>query len=201
MAAKSKKVTFNMINATLPKTETHEVVFGDFVLEVKEYLTFAEATQFVTDAYSFCFDADTNEYVPEARDMAIRFATLFYYANIEMPKDLSKAYNVAYGTTLYQDVCFHINDEQYTTLIAAFDERVEYSKAMNISAAVTHVNELLKAMDDMMSGSAKVLDAYNSPEFAEAITSISNISTPVEVDKKERTVIMEGAVDHTDTEE
>ena len=165
--AKTKKITFNMINEIIADNETTEIVLDEgkkLSLTVKRFLDFDEAIGFVHSIADSCFN-DYGDYMPEAFDFAVCVNVLMYYAGVQTPTDFDKTYRVYAQNNFMDDVFDAIDYNQLHVLLKAADERIEYKKTVLAQANVGKMAELIESIDRMVSDSKATMEEVNSPEF------------------------------------
>lgn len=180
--SKNKKVTYNMIAASLhnkPVTVEIPICEGsDILLSVRTNLPMNDAMEFVENVVMSCIDLETSEYTPEAYDFGFRINVLSKYAGIDIPKDtlkdLSKAYSVAYETNIYQTVFEIIDHSQLNALENAIQRKIEYLRDLFISSAAHSVNSLMDKMQAVIDGSNDIMEQVNSESFQEAMNTVMN---------------------------
>jgi len=168
--SKSKKITFGMIAADMPKTGERETikfngVNREFEIEVRKTLDFKDAMGFVRSIAATCADVNNGEYTPELFDFTVRVNTLIYYAGMEGTGDAVRAYDVAYRSGIYGAVVDAIDDEQYGVLLQAAKALIGYSRESIIAFQVAKVNELIEKMDEVMREGDTVVNALSSDEL------------------------------------
>lgn len=170
----SKKFSINSLVDTIPeviKTDVKlvEECFKDVTLQVRRTLPLDDAMKFVNDISATCIDEEEAAYMPELFDFAVRMFILKYYANVDLTKDVKKAYQILYSTTLFEQVYANINTVQSTNLLIAAEKRIDHWKNILASTLAGKVTKMMHRLEDVMTGSDKMMEAIDSSEFKEAV--------------------------------
>lgn len=167
---KSKKVTFNMIAVDLKDAERNElVVSDDITMEVKYRLNFKEAIDFAQSIVSICFDEDDIDYYPEIFDAAVRISTMMVYAGVDAPKDINKAFNVVYGTDLFERIMGMIDMNQFNILVEGAKRKIIFKRNLIESNAAVKVSDLLARIEAVTKQSEKVMENVNTDELVKSM--------------------------------
>lgn len=168
--AKTKKMTFNMLAVGVEKAEPTSVAkFNEHELIVKTELDLVDSVDFVGSIVESCIDQVTGMYNPEVFDFACRVNTLVFYAGVQTPTDLDKAWDVVYHTDLVSIVMRNIEPEKYVSLIDAAKKRIEFLKDVFVAERASVAHNLLARIDKMISDSNNALDELNSEEFKQSL--------------------------------
>lgn len=175
----TKRYTAASLMASIPTTYKTEVkpegdCFKDVIIQVRRTLPLEDAVRFVKDITMTCIDDDNAEYSPELFDFAMRLYVLMYYANIDLTKDVKKAYTILYDTSLFNQIVPWVNNEQLNALIKSAGERIEHWKSIISSSVAGKVSTIMHKMDEMMSGGAEMMEAIDSDGFKEAIARLTD---------------------------
>ena len=144
-------------------------------MTVKKSLSLMEMLQFVEDVVSTCFPGD-GEFRPEMREFAIMTGVLTVYANFNMPKDVSRQYDLIYNTDAYEQVVRNINQAQFRDIIESIDARIEHELRKMESQSGLRVLEILdkvEALSDQLDG---VFNGIDSATWADILGKIKTIS-------------------------
>lgn len=174
----SKKFSINTLMNSIPEVNKADVKlegehFKDVTLQVRRTLPLEDAMNFVKDITATCIDDEQAEFMPELFDFAVRMYIVMYYANVDLSKDVKKAYRILYDTTLFEQVYSHVNTAQCTNLILSAEKRIEHWKNILSSSVAGKVSELMHKMEEVMAGSAEMMTAIDGAEFKEAVARLS----------------------------
>lgn len=175
----SKKYTINTLMQSIPEVNKVELkpegeCFKDVVIQVRTTLPLEDAMGFVRDIVATCIDDENAEYSPELFDFAVRLYTLMYYANIDLSKDAKKAYQILYNTGIFDQVSESVQAEQLVDLIEAAEKKIEHWKNILSSSIAGKVSDLMKKMDEVMSGSEQMIEAIDGEEFKAAVARLAD---------------------------
>ncbi len=171
---KTKKVTFNMIAVCVEDSPCTElVVSDDITVEIKHRLDFKEAIQFAQNIVSICYDDDDDtDYYPEVFDAAVRISTLMSYAGVDAPKDINKAFNVVYGTALFDRILAIIDDNQWHILVEGARRKIAFKRSLIESNVAVKVNDLLARIDAVTKESEKLMEGVDADDLLKSMDEI-----------------------------
>ena len=175
----SKKFTINTLMESIPEVNKTDIklegeYFKNVTVQVRRTLPLEDAMNFVKDITATCIDDEQAEFMPELFDFAVRMYIVMYYANIDLSKDVKKAYRILYDTTLFEQVYAHVNTVQSTNLILSAEKRIEHWKNILSSSLAGKVSEMLRKMEDVMAGSEEMMAAIDGDEFKAAVARLSD---------------------------
>lgn len=171
--SKTKKITFNMLAAGLPKIEKQMVEYGDLQIQVTPTLPIKKVVQFVDDVVSTCVDIETGTYLPEALNFAFDCAMLNHYAGFDKPTDAEKAYRVIRETDICEVVREVVSHAQLHEIKSAIHERIKFMLDMMSSSSATNVAKLLDRMDTVMSDSQNVVETLQSVDLQKSLAEVT----------------------------
>lgn len=180
--SKTKKITFNMLAAGLPKIEKQVLQYGEFEIEVTPTLPIKKMLEFVDDVVATCVDIDSGSYLPEVYELALNLAMLHHYAGFEKAKDIEKAYRVVRETDICERVFELIDHKQYHEIVVAIDDRISFALQVMAVASGSSVMKLINKMDDVINSSTEALGALNSDEMHGMLDELSRLQMIVEGD-------------------
>lgn len=175
----SKKFTINTLMKSIPDVNKNEIklegeYFKDVTVQVRHTLPLEEAMNFVKDIAATCIDDEQAEFMPELFDFAVRMYIVMYYANIDLSKDVKKAYRTLYETTLFEQVYAHVNTAQSTNLILSAEKRIEHWNNILSSSLAGKVSEMLHKMEEVMVGSEAMMATIDGDDFKAAVARLSD---------------------------
>lgn len=175
----SKKFTINTLMESIPEVNKADIklegeYFKDVTVQVRRTLPLEDAMNFVKDIAATCIDDEQAEFMPELFDFAVRMYIVMYYANIDLSKDVKKAYRILYDTTLFEQVYAHVNTTQSTNLILSAEKRIEHWKNILSSSLAGKVSEMLRKMEDVMAGSEAMMATIDGDDFKDAVARLSD---------------------------
>ena len=125
-----------------------------FKVIVKPHLSFSEAMDFVDSVINLTFDEEGNYYSVFA-DFALRRYTILYYTNMTLPDDMSKQYELLYGTHVYDVIAENINNEQRYHILDAVNRQMRIEEQKILSSARAEVNNAVEQI-------SKLADRYEA---------------------------------------
>lgn len=165
--AKIKKISANAFERVMKDTYTPTEILDWHGIEItiKKNLSLIEMMEFVDGVVKSCFTKDTNTYVPEIKEFAIKVCVLEKYANFTMPSNAEKQYALIYGTDAVQRVLDHINPQQYNEICDAITKKIDNLAQANIEAVNKQMNELYSAFDNLQSQLSGLFDGINNNDL------------------------------------
>ncbi len=175
----TKKFTINTLMESIPEVDKTEVklegkFFKDVTIQVRHTLPLEDAVGFVKNIAATCVDDKQADYMPELFDFAVRMYVVLYYANVDLTKDVKKAYRILYGTTLFEQIYTHVNTVQLSELTHAAEKRIEHWKNILSSSVAGKVTEMMHKMEEVMAGSEEMVRAIESDDFKAAVARLAD---------------------------
>lgn len=177
--SKSKKITFNMLAAGLPKTEKVSVMCCEHELLVSPTLTLKQFMQFVNDVTEVCVREEDGKFTPELIQYAIDCAVMVHYAGVEFPKDVEKAYRVINETDVLDKIKNVICFEQYENLMAAIDGKIKYMIDSMALESASGITKLVSKMDEVMSDNADLVKEMRSADFQSSLNDLTRVYSEI----------------------
>ena len=150
--------------------KTITIDWCDSELIIKKTLSIQDTAMFVKEAVDGVY-SDDGSYMPEAMDFTIRYLTLKYFTNVEMPDDITDVYNVVYSPTFMElfdiitgarENCedwdlewYGVIEDYHMTLLCAVDEKIAYRNDVQR-------NDVLKKIESLLAGVQAVTEIINS---------------------------------------
>lgn len=173
-------------NAEKAGTKTITVNVGTtgetFDVVVTPTLSFADAVDFVNSVKDTMFQSDGG-YRAVLREFAIRHVTMVRFTNVRLPKDVTKEYEILFGTDLYKMVVDAIDADFYGMLIDAVDDQVGYEIEMTMSDARKEVADAVKVLTDVTNAYATFMDTVQKlagPEVFELANKLKSSARDVQ---------------------
>lgn len=156
------------------KEDTKLDFYGSELL-IKHQLSLVDMAEFVNSVVGACFDDETNEYMPEAKDFATKVNILKYYTNVDMPEDMSKQYEFVYKLwpIIWDQIFNCIDTEQYYSIIAAIDDKTDEKNAMNEQFFANRIAKLFIAMETLVNNLDAAMSSIDKENLAKVISTIS----------------------------
>lgn len=175
----NKKFTINSLMESIPEVTKTDIklegeCFKEVTVSVRHTLPLEDAMNFVKDVFATCVDDEQSEFMPELFDFAVRMYTVMYYANIDLSKDVKKAYRILYDTNLFRQVYSAVDMEQITNLILSAEKRLEHWRNIASSSMAAQVSDLMRKMDDVIAGSEDMMNTINGDDFKTAVSRLAD---------------------------
>lgn len=176
MSEEIKRITVedfnNAINDVyMPVTETE---WNGLTLYVRKNISFQETLDFVKYVTELCFAEDTHEYLPEARDLAIKIFLIQHYTNIDLPDSLEERNKFIYETDIVQTVLNFVNPYQFNEIIRAIDLKIDYMADANIEAINNKMDELYKSFEELSNSLETVFGGINEDSMVDLVNAIKD---------------------------
>lgn len=167
--------TTALFNAVDGFENTKTINWNGIQLNVKRYISLAEMLEFVDYVTKMCF-GDDNEYRPELKDMAIKICTLEKFAGVVLPEDVSKTYDIIYGTDIVRVVYDAIDPEQIAEIVHAIDVKVANTARANIERVNAELDKINKRFEDIQASIEKVFSNVSPEDITAMLKSIPDIA-------------------------
>ena len=159
------------------KTEYSETVncqYAGIQFKVKRIISFTDMITFVDNVSRGCFDYETGEYYPEARDYGFKVSVFEMYTDIELPEDSSERYAFIYGDdNLFYYIISRINKGQFDAIQDSIEERINNTLNLNTDNVNRQLNELHTQLTNIATGFSSVLGGVSGEDIKKILSSIS----------------------------
>lgn len=162
-----KKVSINAIENVM-KTEfanESQAQWHGVDIVIRKAIGLQESIEFVHQVVNGCFSDNEGDYMPELKDFAIRACLIEKYTNIRLPESSAKMYDMLYKTDLCSFVCGYISAEQFTSMVDAINDKLDYMA----NAGIKKLEQIAGAMDTL-SKEYEEMFAGITPEEIKAVT-------------------------------
>lgn len=143
-------------------------------LTVRTHIPFNLMLQFVRDVVETCFSVDTGEYLPEAKDIAIKCAIIEYYSNLELPEDIEQKYEFVYRTNAVQVIMEHLDKNQLNQILVAIDDKTAHRARSNIEAVNVRINEVISRVNEIQENIANLFSGIDNATISGIANAISD---------------------------
>lgn len=177
VSKKAKKIVMKglmkKIEPVVTEVEIDASIFGVDKLSVKSTLDMGEAFSFVQVVADSCIGTEDMEYNPEYFEFAMMLYTMYYYADVDMTKDIQGAYYAMYHTDIYLKVMAQINIDQYDDLRESAMKRVEHARSVAVESIGSKVNDVMNGLSALVQGSEEMNRVLNDEDFKQAVERIA----------------------------
>jgi len=154
--------------------EERIVKWCDLEIKVCPTLSIDLVVQYVTEVVAGCFFGENEEYHPEVRDFLNSAALLTYYANITLPSNMIKAYElVTAAEDLVKLVESEINPTQYESIQKAIDNRLNSYNSIATAIAIRQLETVSGAVEGLEAKFADMFGEISGGDLSAAIKAIS----------------------------
>ena len=188
-----KKSNMNAFIKKIPKVEAKEIelkdnAFSGMKIQVKPTLNIDEANRFVSQIVDSIVGMEDMTYTPEYFDFVVNIAILENYAGFEMgdcPAD--QMYSLVYNTQLLDQIIPLIDNKQFRELRDGARERIKFLRDIQTSALSIRAEELLAALEEMISTGNDAVKAIGTDEFKDAVNMFAQAkAAPVKKPRKRK---------------
>lgn len=178
--AKIKKISINAFEKVIKENFENTVTKEWFGLPIiiTKTISFEDVISFVSEVVDNCF-LDDGKYIPEAMHALIDCGVVRYYTNINLPANLSSAYELVKRSGIVDFIMPEINGNQYSDIIIAIRDKIEYicdsntvefNRAIDrMTASITQIQEATNNLFDNVSPEdiQKIVRAYGDDRAIE----------------------------------
>ena len=167
--AKVKKISINAFESVVKENFENTVTkewFG-IPVTITKTISFEEVVNFVAEVADNCFLSD-GRYIPEAMQGLIDCGVVRHYTNINLPANLSSAYELVMRSGIIDFIMPEINSNQYNDIIIAIRDKIEYVCDSN-TAEFKHAMEKMTISMNEIQEATKDLFGKVSPDDIQKI--------------------------------
>ena len=167
--AKVKKISINAFESVVKENFENTVTkewFG-IPVTITKTISFEEVVNFVAEVADNCFLSD-GRYIPEAMQGLIDCGVVRHYTNINLPANLSSAYELVMRSGIIDFIMPEINSNQYDDIIIAIRDKIEYVCDSN-TAEFKHAMEKMTISMNEIQEATKDLFGKVSPDDIQKI--------------------------------
>ena len=172
----TNKISTEALEQVLKDTYTpvSTIEWNGLELMVRRTITLAETMEFVKFVTDICFADETNEYIPEVRDYAIKLFILEHYTNLDLPEETEKKYAIIYQTDIMPTVLNMLDGQQFNDIIRAIDTKLDYMAESNIEAITKHMNEAMTLIENFGKQFSELFGDVDQESMTKIIDSLAN---------------------------
>lgn len=173
---KSKRISVAAMDEIMKRyQETEAVQWNGLDVIIKKNLSMDDMLNFVDSVVNSCFDAQTGEYRPEAKDFAMRVNILTRYTNFALPeKNVEHQYEIAVLSGAVDMVLNYINAAQFYEMGRAIDAKIEHRASANIHALTKKFDDVVTAFQKLQADIGKQFAGISDDELATLVKAVSN---------------------------
>lgn len=165
---KIKRISVNALEGVYKeqKHEIESVEWHGIEIQIRHRISLKDMLAFTAGVTQTCFAEETNAYLPEVKDFAIRCSVLEMYANFTLPDNVEYRYELVYNTDAVDVVLSHIDQAQYHEIVTAIDKKVAHLAQANISAIEIQMNHLYNAFAGLQEQFGKLFDGVKPEDIS-----------------------------------
>ncbi len=170
--AKVKKISINAFESVVKENFENTVTkewFG-IPVTITKTISFEEVVNFVAEVADNCFLSD-GRYIPEAMQALIDCGVVRHYTNINLPANLSSAYELVMRSGIIDFIMPEINSNQYSDIIIAIRDKIEYACDSNTAEFKHAMEKMTISMNEIQDATKDLFDKV-SPEDIQKIIGV-----------------------------
>lgn len=144
---------------------TSAVLIDNSEIIVKRNLSLTEMIGFVDGVVKSCFREDSNKYMPELKDFALRIGIINFYTNIILPEDTEERYDFLTHSDLIDVILGLIDNVQFSEMMKSIDKRIEHTANANISVIEKQMSDLQHLIGSVIEKFDRLFDGVDKDVF------------------------------------
>ena len=164
--AKVKKISINAFESVVKENFENTVTkewFG-IPVTITKTISFEEVVNFVAEVADNCFLSD-GRYIPEAMQALIDCGVVRHYTNINLPANLSSAYDLVMRSGIIDFIMPEINSNQYNDIIIAIRDKIEYACDTNVTEFRNSLSDMMASMIDLQDRTRELFGKISPDEI------------------------------------
>lgn len=172
---KTKKVSITAFEKVMKETCTpiQTIEWNEIEISIKHTLSLKEVMTFVDNVTKSCFLVDSNTYLPEIKEFAIKCCVLEMYANFTLPSNVERKYDLVYNTDAFNRVMPHINTEQLSEITDAIDDKIDNLVHSNIEFVQRQTYELYSTLDALQKQISGTFEGISSEDISKLVEAVA----------------------------
>lgn len=164
--AKVKKISINAFESVVKENFENTVTKDWFGIPVTitKTISFEEVVNFVAEVADNCFLSD-GRYIPEAMQALIDCGVVRHYTNINLPANLSSAYELVMRSGIIDFIMPEINSNQYNDIIIAIRDKIEYACDTNVTEFRNSLSDMMASMTDLQDKTKEMFGKISPDEI------------------------------------
>ena len=168
--AKVKKISINAFESVVKENFENTVTkewFG-IPVTITKTISFEEVVNFVAEVADNCFLSD-GRYIPEAMQALINCGVVRHYTNINLPANLSSAYELVMRSGIIDFIMPEINSNQYNDIIIAIRDKIEYVCDSNTAEFKHAMEKMTISMNEIQEATKDLFGKVSSDDIQKII--------------------------------
>lgn len=174
---KAKRVSINALEKALFNVHEHEVVIDgtdDVKMIVRDFLPLTDVLVFVREVADSVVDMEEGVYRPEMYDYMMRYCLMTIHANLTLPKDPEKAYDLMYNTPVIEQIQQIVGSTaQYKNIEGMIENKIVHNLEIIERSVEKQVREYLNMMEQFTSSVAPLFEDMDADKVAEFFNRMS----------------------------
>ena len=155
------------------QTRFFDVEWNGLMLHIRHQVNLEYMIRYVDYVVAACFDANTGEYLPEAKDFAIRSGAVEFFTNITLPDDVNRKYNLMYGTDIINVVMSYVDAGQMNSLLIAIDKKLDYLANANIERVRKQLNDVTQSFAELSNTMEQAFSGITGEEISKIASAVA----------------------------
>ena len=174
--AKVKKISINALERVMKGNyePTISIEWCGLEITIKKTLSLTEVIKFVEDVAETCFAEETNDYIPEVRDFAIKSNVLEMYTNLSLPKSNDARYALIYQTDVFDEIIKYINTAQFDEMCDSINEKLKYRSSNLLAKFNEQINDVLGSVEELGNNISNIFEGIDKETIANIAKAIAN---------------------------
>lgn len=174
---KAKRVSINALEKALFNVHEHEVVIDgtdDVKMIVRDFLPLTDVLVFVREVAESVVDMEEGVYRPEMYDYMMRYCLMTIHANLTLPKDPEKAYDLMYNTPVIEQIMQIVGSTvQYKNIESMIENKIVHNLEIIERSVEKQVREYLNMMEQFTNSVAPLFEDMDADKVAEFFNRMS----------------------------
>lgn len=173
---KSKKISVAAMDEIMKRyDETETVQWNGLEVIIKKNLSMDDMLNFVDSVVNSCFDAQTGEYRPEAKDFAMRVNILTRYANFALPeRNVEHQYQIAVLSGAVDMILNYVNTAQFYEMGRAIDAKIEHKASANIQVLTKKFDDVVTEFENLQTKLSTMFTGVSSDDLKKLAETLAN---------------------------
>lgn len=173
---KSKKISVTAMDEIMKRyQETETVQWNGLDVIIKKNLSMDDMLNFVDSVVNSCFDAQTGEYRPEAKDFAMRVNVLTRYANFSLPeRNVEHQYQIAVLSGAVDMILNYVNAAQFYEMGRAIDAKIEHKASANIQVLTKKFDDVVTEFENLQAKLSTMFTGVSSDDLKKLAETLAN---------------------------
>lgn len=174
--AKTKKISISALDKVVKETYIPSITirWNELDVQIKHSLSFIEMMEFVESVTKTCFTSETDTYIPEVKDFAIKSNIVDRYTNLSLPNNLEHRYEIIYHTDIIETVTGLVNPQQFNEMMTAIDAKIKNRARINNEQVNKHISDLYFALNNLQTQMEQLFGNIDGTEMSELVKALTN---------------------------